>query len=287
MFKVSCVQRGIPLKFVNLVACSISKSYSSLAQHSSKDPENRISEKWDVMSAVCIERNPIVSRELNELETKVASLLERLELENSKKCNFELKYQKEKAEFDKLKKTSTQVEDEEATIPSQDFIDKNTAELNNLQAAPRTTEADKNKDVKSLDRCLDSRLLLVIKKKLGNKSLWHLPQDVNREDETLRQTAERIVKETFGDGLNVKLRGNAPAGYYKYKYKQAPEETDQPVGAKVFFYKAKYLNGGFEPKNFEDFQWATMEELKTLLIPPYYKDVSMFLIDEESRNIDS
>lgn len=288
MLKFGSTIRFISPKVFNSVKTFVPNSYSTLSLTKSVDTdsvETNIKEKWDILSAVCIERTPVISKELNEIEKKFQNLMDRIETENSLKSDFELKYQEEKIQLEKWKKTRTANDDtEEATIPSQDYIDKNTKELENFKPGSRVTEADKKNDTKSIDRQLDSFLLLVIKKKLGTKQYWHLPQGKNREDETLRETAERITKETFGDEFKVRIRSNAPCGFYKYKYPVTiRKEEDAPVGAKVFFYKAKYLQGEFDPKELDDYQWATRKELANLFTPQYHKNVSMFLIDEEKR----
>ena len=54
------------------------------------------------------------------------------------------------------------------------------------------TEADKEKDQKSLDRMLDRHLLLVVRQKLGTSSVWILPQGQRQEGETMRQVCCNI-----------------------------------------------------------------------------------------------
>lgn len=48
-------------------------------------------EKWDLMSAVCLERKPLITRDFNEIEKKVQLLMNELELENSMKSDHELR----------------------------------------------------------------------------------------------------------------------------------------------------------------------------------------------------
>lgn len=48
------------------------------------------------------------------------------------------------------------------------------------------------------------------------------------------QSAERILSNHFGDSITVKLYGNAPCGFYKYKYPTEVRKKSSTVGAKVF-----------------------------------------------------
>lgn len=46
------------------------------------------------------------------------------------------------------------------------------------------------------------------------------------------QTCERLVQETCGGGLNVKFLGNAPCGFFKYKFPKTVRKEGF-IGAKV------------------------------------------------------
>ncbi|GJN00963.1 hypothetical protein PR202_ga18190 [Eleusine coracana subsp. coracana] len=71
--------------------------------------------------------------------------------------------------------------------------------------APRITEADKTNDRKSLQRALDNKLYLLL---YGNtygapdgKPVWHFPEKVYENEETMRSCAESALKSVIG-GLN-------------------------------------------------------------------------------------
>jgi large subunit ribosomal protein L46 len=78
---------------------------------------------------------------------------------------------------------------------------------------------------------LDRPLRLVVEKKYGSEWHWDLPMAVWSGDsnkETLRDLAERAVKECCGEGLQVQVMGNAPCGFYRYNFpKKIREETDR------------------------------------------------------------
>lgn len=59
-------------------------------------------------------------------------------------------------------------------------------------------EADKKNDRTSLNRKLDSNLMLLVKQKIGNQELWLLPQAEWQPGETLRSTVERAMATFLG-----------------------------------------------------------------------------------------
>lgn len=74
--------------------------------------------------------------------------------------------------------------------------------------------------------------MFVLNQKIGEKSFYILPQGKREEGETLRQCADRVLKEKCGQDLKVQVFGNAPCGFYKYKYPKSVRSEDS-VGAKV------------------------------------------------------
>lgn len=148
-------------------------------------------------------------------------------------------------------------------------------ELSKFKFAPRVTEDDKNNNIKSLNRKLDDTLFLVCDHKLGNDNVMLLPQGKWIEGESLRQTAERIVKEKFGSDVIVHFYGNAPIGFYRYKYPQA--ERKETVGAKIFFFRAIYKSGNVVDKKSPNYMWINEDELKTKVKDTYFNAVKSFL----------
>lgn len=57
---------------------------------------NNLNEKWDLFSAICLERRPIITPELNEIEREFKQLLSDLEHEKSLKSNYEVRHETEK-----------------------------------------------------------------------------------------------------------------------------------------------------------------------------------------------
>lgn len=193
------------------------------------------------------------------------------------KCDHEIRKEKDKLQQELIKAGKMEIEldsDARSLQTAQDFEDSNQEELAKLQFASRETEDDKKNNSQSANRKLDDTLMIVCGEKFGNDEVSLLPQGKWVEGESLRQTAERIVREKF-DGLNVQFYGQAPCGFYKYKYK--PEEKTEAVGTKTFFYRAAFKGGEAKNKKVK-FEWINEEELKKKVRDSYYQSVSQFLI---------
>uniref|UniRef100_A0A336K3T5 Large ribosomal subunit protein mL46 n=1 Tax=Culicoides sonorensis TaxID=179676 RepID=A0A336K3T5_CULSO len=234
---------------------------------------------WDLYAGVLLERLPIITKALNPLEAQVQKMLNDIEFENSLKSDHEIRHEREQIQAELIKRGEVDVDlDVDSTKQTaQDFKDACTDEAEKFKFAPRITEADKKNDLKSLQRKLDETLILIAKQTLGKNQVTALPQGKWIQGETLRQTAERVLKEAAGSELKVQFYGNAPCGFYKYKYPK--EERTESVGAKVFFFRAVIRddnNANLDKK--VTFEWRTKDELGQVLKNPYYKNVSQFML---------
>lgn len=234
-------------------------------------------EKWDLMSAVCVERRPIITKSFNKLERQVYKILNDIEAERSHKSNHEMKRDLEKATA--LAKEQDLDSDKRTHQTAQDFEDAAQDEYKKFKFASRITPADEKNDTKSLDRKLDYNLVLVIKEKLGKDLHWIFPQGIRRDGETMRQTAERVLEENCGNELKTVFLGNAPCGFYKYKYPKDVQKSSKSVGAKIFFFKAFCMGGNVKKGSCTDYQWLTQKELG-ILHEDYKKSIDMFLIND-------
>lgn len=201
-----------------------------------------------------------------------------MEFETSQKSDFELQQEKDEEMAALVKSGKIEVDlDAAAKQTTHDLKDQWKEELKRFQPASRTTKADEENDKKSIDRKLDEPLTFIVEQTIGTEKLFLLPQAKVNADETLRGTAERIVKEQCGDSVRTLFYGNAPVGFYKYKY---PKGTgNEAIGAKVFFYRAIYKGGNVDNKTAQ-YEWLDREELlgKVNKHSSYKKSLQKFLI---------
>ncbi|XP_049942448.1 39S ribosomal protein L46, mitochondrial-like [Schistocerca serialis cubense] len=237
-------------------------------------------ERWDLLSGVCLERDPIITADMTDIEKRFSEYLQTIEFENSMKSDHEIRHERDRKQAELLKKGDIKDVDLDQVVKqtAQDFEDACQEELNKFQSASRLTDADRKGNKKSLERCLSTTLMLLGQMKIGNGHVWAFPQGVRVEGETMRQAAERVLKESCGNNLRVQFIGNAPCGFYKYRYPTAVR--NESVGAKVFFFKARYLSGDVKTnKNkLNDFQWLNNDELQSILHRDYYRSISQFLV---------
>ncbi|KAJ8941594.1 hypothetical protein NQ318_012940 [Aromia moschata] len=236
-------------------------------------------EKWDLLTAVCLERKPVITPALNDLESQYKQYLTEVEFEKCLKSEYEVKHEMEMKQLEALRKGD--VDDVEAVLKNttQDLIDASLEELSQFKFANRITDEDRKNDVKSINRKLDKHLIFVLNQKVGKEKYFMLPQDIRQDGETLRQTAERVLKQSVGSDVKTQIYGNAPCGFYKYKYPKRVQDENGTIGAKVFFYFARYLKGEL-PQKGSDFRWLDRQELQKSLPVDYSKCVFQFLVDE-------
>ncbi|KAF7997220.1 hypothetical protein HCN44_005497 [Aphidius gifuensis] len=234
--------------------------------------------KWDLMTAICVERHPILTKPKLEIEEKFQDMLDEIELENSMKSDHEIRFEAETKQQENLKKGFVDIDQEKvATQTAQDIEDAGIAEFEKFKLTPRLTEADKKNIMTSLERKLEKTLVLLVQQKVGNKDYWLLPQGLREDGETLRQAAERVLQKTCGENLKAKIYGNAPVGFYKYRYPKVAREGGTQ-GAKIFYYLARYEDGNVTDN--VDYQWLDRQELEKNLPKEICKSVTTFLIKE-------
>ncbi|XP_034945740.1 39S ribosomal protein L46, mitochondrial [Chelonus insularis] len=253
---------------------------SSLLKCPTYCTQTNVKHKWDLLSAVCVERHPLISTPKSKIEEAYQDLLNQIEFEQSFLCDHELKIQAELETKEKLKKGLNILDPDDVSIEkASDIEDKGDAELEAFKFSPRITEADTKNIQTSLERKLDKPLLLVVQQQVGDKLFWLPPQGVRQEGENMRQTADRVLKTLCGDNVNIKIYGNAPVGFYKYAYPRPMRETGK-FGAKIFYYIGKYIDG--EVSNTAKYLWLDRQELADNLPKPIHKSVSKFLIPEQT-----
>ncbi|XP_012539695.1 39S ribosomal protein L46, mitochondrial [Monomorium pharaonis] len=229
--------------------------------------------KWDLYSAVCLERHPVIIKPMQEIELKFHNILKKIEYENSLKSDHELK--KEKEEKSKSVQDDADTDRDAKVQTLQDIEESYQEELDSFKFAPTITEFDEQNITLSLNRKLDKNLLLLVQQKVGNSHYWIPPQGIRKEGETMRQTAERVLQDTCGAKIKVKFYGNAPIGFYKYKYPKKLCEQES-YGAKVFYFLAKHIDG--DVTNDVKYQWLDHEEFKKVLPNGVQRSISQFML---------
>ncbi|XP_066252846.1 large ribosomal subunit protein mL46 [Euwallacea similis] len=232
-----------------------------------------IKEKWDLLTAVLVERKPLISPEITGIERKFKEYLSTVEFEKSLKSDIEVKLEKERS----VKSQKKEIDDLDLITKqsTQDYLDAYKEELATFKPSERITEADKSNDVKSLQRKLDKSLVLLVNHKIGEKNFYLLPQGKLKDGETLRQCAERIFKEKCGPNVKVQIFGNAPCGFYKYMYPK-DVRNENSTGAKIFIYFARYSSGQITDV---DYKWLDKNELNQILPEDYKKNILPILFD--------
>lgn len=258
------------------------------------------STKWDLLVGVQLERLPIITKTLNKLErdyqvsrlqitlqesevfnpcsAHFQELLMQLEFENSHKSDFEIQNEKDLKMAELIKSGKLEVDLDAVTKQtSQDLKDMWKDERSKFQLGSRITDADKKNDKTSTNRKLEFPLTLIIEQLIGSEKIALLPQGQIQDGENLRQAAERIIKERCGDSVQAQIYGNAPCGFYKYKYPKSGRKD--AIGAKVFFYRA-ILKDGQVDKKLGTFEWLDKDELlaKVDKYDDYKKSLKQFMI---------
>ncbi|KAJ2159695.1 hypothetical protein GGF46_002820 [Coemansia sp. RSA 552] len=125
---------------------------------------------------------------------------------------------------------------------------------------PRETQADREGDVRSLERKLDRTLYLVVKDSGGK---WGFPQSKVQGSEVLHEAARRSLKDACGGQMSVWSVGRGPIGHHK------------EAGGTAFFMKGHILAGQAAPKKplVTDYKWATREELEGAVPAEYWDSV--------------
>ncbi|XP_031552295.1 39S ribosomal protein L46, mitochondrial-like [Actinia tenebrosa] len=244
------------------------KLYSTSVKVKIETDPGRLS---NIFSAVCVERLPFIVPEKTELQKQYEELQDQLELERSALSEDEVKVKKV---MERKKKLTERDEEENMEIAQfeeqrKEFQEEHEEEYRHFQPGSRETDADKNNDLKSSHRKLQNTLILLLK---TPDAQWEMPQSNVQEKETLRQAAERRLKEVCGSEINVKYITNAPAGVVKIPHQETRTTN------KVFFYKACFLGGTINlGTEYQNYAWVTREEMKDFVKPEYYKTVSRFV----------
>ncbi|ULT97695.1 hypothetical protein L3Y34_005492 [Caenorhabditis briggsae] len=246
-------------------------------------------QKWDIFASVILSRPPIIAPKMSEIEERFQKLQKQEEEEKSLLCNYELKTKQDLkmvARREQLLREGKELSelDEEIGVTNaqkEDDWSKAAADLDQkFKFGANVLAENAAENLKSVDRALERKLVLIVKQKMGGgaeySSPWILPQMKHREGETLRQTAERCIGELSGSAdLSVDISGNAPFGVFTHRYPKPIAQKTGASGAKIFFYTANLAPSttttssssesfSVNPEDVSDFQWVTREEFWTI-----------------------
>ncbi|GAB1320268.1 54S ribosomal protein L17 mitochondrial [Madurella fahalii] len=152
---------------------------------------------------------------------------------------------------------------------------------------PRRTEADEKNDVRRLDRALDRTLYLIVRRKVEEvegDGMWEFPAGYVLTEETLHETAARVLAESAGINMNTWIVGRVPVAHRVIKPVFAEDGTTlRQRGEKTFFLKGRIMAGQADlsgnKHGLTDFMWLTHEELKETLPEDYYLSVQGMMGD--------
>lgn len=147
--------------------------------------------------------------------------------------------------------------------------------------APRVTEADKSNDRRSLKRALDRRLYLIMHgTPYGapkDKPVWHFPEKLYTNEETLRKCAESALKSVIGGLSNCYFVGNAPCAHIAVQSKQSGDED--PSYFKQFFFRSQVIaSQSYKVSKCDDYVWVTKDELLEYFDPEQQPFLQKMLI---------
>jgi len=264
----------LPSKYMlNCLSQQLSKQGRGF--HCGRACSSESAQSWDLLSAVCLERVPKLSQSFDDTEQTYVNMLNVQELENSVLSDHEIRQNKDKEILKKQGQDEDQGQNKEFALRrlAKDDEDVWNDQLASFELSSRTTPADEANDRRSLQRKLDSKLILLVKQKFGQNGTWCLPQGRRNGEESMREVAERVLRETCGEGISTTFMGNAPVSLHKYKYSAAVQKQTGAEGGKLFIFKSQIQEGQVQ-KNadlVDDYVWVTKAELADYLTNGRYK----------------
>ncbi len=227
------------------------------------DPAANFKHGWRLAAAAVLERYPVVVPEPDD---------------------FEYEYQKGRFMDEQSKQRPAPVEwflseKDKLEGRTEPTLDDPRAEM--YVPAPRITEADKTNDVHSLERALDQRLYLVVKRSAKSKH-WQFPQILATDpDVTMREYTTQALHSVLPPTSRPRVHHIAytPSCHMEHVFTPAYQEKHDVYGVKIFFYRIMLIKGEVkEVTQAVDYNWATIDELPQLLSPDYHKAVKPILV---------
>lgn len=223
-----------------------------------RDPADAFKHGWRLASATMLERYPVVTPDPHPFEEEY--LKGRFLAEQLRSIPISAKMFL--TERDRLEgKTEPDFHD----VLAEQYV-----------PAPRITDADRNNDVRSLERALPERLYFLIKPE--RSTVYRFPQAIADDDNVpLWRFAERAFKAVTDPSLRPDIHYIAPRPccHLEHVYPVSYQQKYDVYGVKIFFYRAVLLIDQTldSVRNASDFRWARECELEELVGPEYYKAI--------------
>ena len=141
--------------------------------------------------------------------------------------------------------------------------------------APRTSKADAEQDLTSLDRQGQRNLYLLLQEEDAGRKRWRFPQGDVAKGELLHQAAQRDLHDECGANMDTWVVSRNPIGVYNPS--GAADSNSQPT----FFFKAHILAGQvqLQSSRVSSFAWLTKEEIQKHTDAEYWEGVKDMLSD--------
>jgi len=252
-----------PLRQCVVRTLSSSSSLRSLSAAAAVETDNR----WQLFASVIVERPPIVGKDRTELEEAFQLTLDDYEHEKSLKGDHEMRVEQDIRNLEAKRKGLEVVNEPLQT--GFEYEEDREKLYTGFMPASRVSESD---DLRSLGRLLDEKLYLVVPQFMGPEDIWFVPSCPVEGKASLREAVDEALAKTFGGSETVdntiQVLGNAPFGFYKYRYPTQSQERQSFLGGKFFLFKA-FLK---DPRTFElgnaegrKFAWMSKGEMKVHL----------------------
>lgn len=216
-----------------------------------------------IIPALILKRNPILLRTPTQFEQEYALLKQSTTVD---KLPYIAQFfeQKRVSKSDQSAGSSSSSGSESARQENEQEQADKLELMEQLDLQRRVSQADRDQDMRSLNREQTRSLYLCIQDPLSLK--WHFPHfDQQSKEHPLHVQAEQGLKDKCGDQMSVWMVGRAPVCHLKL--------DDQ----NVFFLKAQIMSGqvinASDPEKVKDFCWLTRQELEHKLPPTYYAAV--------------
>ncbi|KYQ94225.1 hypothetical protein DLAC_11589 [Tieghemostelium lacteum] len=231
--------------------------------------------QFKLTSAVIIERFPSLEPEPTEYEKEHYEAIERLSEIHDREPLRMINIVEDLPEF----KEDTSKQD--AAAASGQNADEYEEDFSNYQPEPRVTEDDLKNNRKSLNRHLDKSLYLIIQKQ-GSRYTWQFPSTNYINGESIKNTAERALRDSTGNNWKYWIPSQAPCGVYKYSVDKELQDLLKVEGIKEFFFRSHYFGGDLQmnTKIVKDHLWVSKSELKEYLDKEYYDQVFPLIYDD-------